>query len=184
MSATQPRLRACVEAWPDAHEGGYDPRCCRFPKSCSADVYDPAHVTAEDLECPAMTAPEPTRPADEHIDAVARACLLALHDQTCPEGGDCRARWPHAAASGWFDGPRFIRDVSNAAAIHEALAANLPAEVMLAALVRAGHPVGDVIKAWEVAGRAPTYHRSMKAQLRKAWPTLHSALQRLSRVAP
>ncbi len=85
-----------------------------------------------------MTAPEPTPTADEHTDAVARACLLALHDQTCPEGGDCRARWPHAAASGWFDGPRFIRDVSNAAAIHEALAANLPADVMLAALVDRG----------------------------------------------
>ena len=74
MSADQPerpRLRACVEAWPDAHEGGYDPRCCRFPKSCSADVYDPAHVTAEDLECPAMTAPERVRPADEHTGTVA-----------------------------------------------------------------------------------------------------------------
>ena len=47
---TRPRLRACVEAWPDAHEGGCDPRCCRFPKSCSADVYDPAHVSKEDLE--------------------------------------------------------------------------------------------------------------------------------------
>jgi len=67
----RPRLRACVEAWPDAHEGGYDPRCCRFPKSCSADVYDPAHVTAEDLECPAMTAPERVRPADEHTGTVA-----------------------------------------------------------------------------------------------------------------
>ena len=84
MSADQPerpRLRACVEAWPDAHEGGYDPRCCRFPKSCSADVYDPAHVTAEDLECPAMTAPEPT--PTEHIDAVARVVhrFVESHDR-------------------------------------------------------------------------------------------------------
>lgn len=30
----------CVEAWPDCWTGGYDPRCCRFPKSCSADVYE------------------------------------------------------------------------------------------------------------------------------------------------
>ncbi len=81
MSADQPerpRLRACVEAWPDAHEGGYDPRCCRFPKSCSADVYDPAHVTAEDLECPAMTAPERVRPADEHTGTVARVVCESL----------------------------------------------------------------------------------------------------------
>ena len=35
----RPRLRACVEAWPEAEEGEYNPACCRFPKSCSADVY-------------------------------------------------------------------------------------------------------------------------------------------------
>lgn len=26
---------ACVARWPDCEEGTYDPRCCRFPKSCS-----------------------------------------------------------------------------------------------------------------------------------------------------
>lgn len=26
---------ACVERWPECEEGTYDPRCCRFPKSCS-----------------------------------------------------------------------------------------------------------------------------------------------------
>lgn len=114
MSATQPRLRACVEAWPDAHEGGYDPRCCRFPKSCSADVYDPAHVTAEDLECPAMTAPEPA-PTAEHIDAVAFVIESAWSD-----GDD--ATIAHAILT------------STDAAVHAALAASLPAEVMLAAL--------------------------------------------------
>jgi hypothetical protein len=25
----------CVAAWPDCVDGEYDPRCCRFPKSCS-----------------------------------------------------------------------------------------------------------------------------------------------------
>lgn len=25
----------CVERWPECFSGGYDPRCCRFPKSCS-----------------------------------------------------------------------------------------------------------------------------------------------------
>ncbi len=44
------RLRACVEVWPDCHAGGYDPSCCRFPKSCSATVYDPRRVTDDDLE--------------------------------------------------------------------------------------------------------------------------------------
>jgi hypothetical protein len=25
----------CVKQWPECFSGGYDPRCCRFPKSCS-----------------------------------------------------------------------------------------------------------------------------------------------------
>lgn len=27
---------ACVEAWPECASFEYDPRCCRFPKNCSA----------------------------------------------------------------------------------------------------------------------------------------------------
>lgn len=50
-TAPKRRLRACVEQWPGAEiDGDYDPRCCRFPKSCSASVYDEAHVTDDDLE--------------------------------------------------------------------------------------------------------------------------------------
>lgn len=44
------RLRACVEAWPEAETFGYDPACCRFPKSCSATVYDEQYVTSAELE--------------------------------------------------------------------------------------------------------------------------------------
>lgn len=44
------RLRACVEAWPECETDAYDPRCCRWPKSCSATVYDPEQVANEDLE--------------------------------------------------------------------------------------------------------------------------------------
>jgi hypothetical protein len=25
----------CVRQWPECFDGGYDPHCCRFPKSCS-----------------------------------------------------------------------------------------------------------------------------------------------------
>lgn len=53
------RLRACVETWPGAETGKYDPRCCRFPKSCSADVYDPERVSDHELEA----SPEASRPA-------------------------------------------------------------------------------------------------------------------------
>ena len=31
------RERTCVERWPEAASGEYDPHCCRFPKSCSVD---------------------------------------------------------------------------------------------------------------------------------------------------
>lgn len=49
MTATR-RLRACVENWPECWTGGYDPRCCRFPKSCSATVYDEEYLREGDLE--------------------------------------------------------------------------------------------------------------------------------------
>lgn len=26
---------SCVKEWPECYSGGYDPKCCRFPKSCS-----------------------------------------------------------------------------------------------------------------------------------------------------
>lgn len=28
---------ACLAEWPEAENGAYDPRCCRFPKSCSVE---------------------------------------------------------------------------------------------------------------------------------------------------
>lgn len=47
----RPRLKDCVDRWPGAEiEGNYDPRCCRFPKSCSASVYDDDLVGPEHLE--------------------------------------------------------------------------------------------------------------------------------------
>ena len=66
-----------------------------------------------------MTAPEPTRPTAEHIDAVAFVIESAWSD-----GDD--AKIAHRILT------------STDPAVHEALAANLPADVMLAALVRAG----------------------------------------------
>lgn len=30
----------CAARWPGAHSFGYDPRCCRFPKSCSATLVE------------------------------------------------------------------------------------------------------------------------------------------------
>lgn len=44
------RLRECVELWPDCTPDGYDPRCCRFPKSCSCTAYDIATTPESELE--------------------------------------------------------------------------------------------------------------------------------------
>ena len=43
---------ACLSNWPEAWAMGYDPRCCRFPKSCSiedepAETSSPAPAGAE-----------------------------------------------------------------------------------------------------------------------------------------
>jgi hypothetical protein len=40
------RAPECVAAWPECRSGGYDPRCCRFPKSCSCSVIP--QVSSED----------------------------------------------------------------------------------------------------------------------------------------
>lgn len=42
------RDTACVETWPGCHEGGYDPRCCRFPKSCSCGPVATAEAESDD----------------------------------------------------------------------------------------------------------------------------------------
>lgn len=39
------REPSCVENWPECYSGGYDPRCCRFPKSCSARSVAGSEVT-------------------------------------------------------------------------------------------------------------------------------------------
>lgn len=53
------RIKTCVENWPEAETGEYDPQCCRFPKSCSATVY-PDGVSDDLLEPVARyTSPNP-----------------------------------------------------------------------------------------------------------------------------
>ena len=71
-----------------------------------------------------MTAPEPT-PTAEHIDAVARHLPYIVPWERLTEGSRNDYR-------------RKARRIMDDPSVHEALAANLPADVMLAALVRAG----------------------------------------------
>lgn len=41
------RNPTCVEQWPECEDGAYHPSCCRFPKSCSCNVYDAAPVAGD-----------------------------------------------------------------------------------------------------------------------------------------
>jgi hypothetical protein len=56
----------CVANWPDCYEGGYNPHCCRFPKSCSCEVRhevpESATPTVKD---------SPPAPAGSPLDQVA-----------------------------------------------------------------------------------------------------------------
>ena len=82
-----------------------------------------------------MTAPEPT-PTAEHIDAVARALSLdpgAFTESTYGSGG-ARVMASRFAA---IDRARKLLASENPT-VHAALAASLPADAMLDALVRAG----------------------------------------------
>ena len=79
-----------------------------------------------------MTAPEPTRPADEHIDAVARAITVTTRD-----GNGRRVVSKDVALTVARAQARALL-TSTDPRVHEALVANLPAAVMLDALVRAG----------------------------------------------
>jgi hypothetical protein len=47
----------CVAQWPDCHEGGYNPRCCRFPKSCSCEVHQASAAPNHTAKPDSLSAP-------------------------------------------------------------------------------------------------------------------------------
>ena len=40
-------------------------------------------------------------------------------------------------------------------------------------------PVEEVVRAWLIQGQNPKYHQIQKDLLRKNWPTLYAAIERL-----
>ena len=53
------RLQSCVDNWPECHSGEYDPRCCRFPKSCSCtEEAGPAEMRRKPIVDPLSEAEE------------------------------------------------------------------------------------------------------------------------------
>jgi len=87
---------------------------------------------------------------------------------------EARVRGAMTYAVTFEDAPALVAEVRRLRACRaieqEALANALP---ILA-------DAADVANAWSVAGRAPAHHRSMQAQLRKAWPTLARAVESLA----
>lgn len=53
------RLKTCVENFPGAETGEYNPNCCRFPKNCSPyariEAYQAGNLSEADLEPPRKT---------------------------------------------------------------------------------------------------------------------------------
>lgn len=119
MTAPKRRLRECVERWPEAETGAYDPSCCRFPKSCSASVYDEGAVAEEDLE-PVESRRSPAMP-DQPIDLNAIRARYAAFDDAwdseymSPDG-------PAKAARSAEDVPALLAEVARLQARFDAAA--------------------------------------------------------------
>lgn len=99
VEANGRRSLSCVEVWPDCESGYYDPRCCRFPKSCSANTF--GLVDESLLEPITETARWETtvdRPTYE-IDVMAWVIIANAHGGNWDEASD---EW-RAAAERWRD---------------------------------------------------------------------------------
>jgi hypothetical protein len=95
----------CVANWPDCYEGGYDPSCCRFPKSCSCEVRRPlpnpvaearpAERLWERMEKAGQRELDDNPHAEqaEFYEAMIRevAAWLRENDSECQMGGDAAA---------------------------------------------------------------------------------------------
>lgn len=88
IAAPTRRLRVCVDAWPECEEGAYDPRCCRFPKSCSCTVYDEAQVSEADLE------PRSSRGKTRRVTRHYWACSCGTRNQRITQKCACGQRRP------------------------------------------------------------------------------------------
>ena len=51
------RYPDCVASWPDCREGEYNPKCCRFPKSCSCEIVEICPDCQRDIRTHAMFDP-------------------------------------------------------------------------------------------------------------------------------
>ena len=78
-TAPQPETDpACRERWPECRQGGYDPACCRFPKSCSCDA----------PQQPVTAPPAAQRDNNRHRDGgeAVQAAMAVLCDMGASSG--------------------------------------------------------------------------------------------------
>ena len=112
-SAEAGRDPECVAKWPDCYEDGYDPRCCRFPKSCRCSVYQPlpSPVIALDREDPT---PDPTTPEPRAASAEAQpAGGLVERVANAISEGDEPDKWHPEARDAIREVAKWLRSVGN-----------------------------------------------------------------------
>jgi len=83
--AVRGRKTACVEAWPECWDGGYDPRCCRFPKSCSCGAEATGLPPEPEWTCDCSVGHcegLPGCPTAKHFGGTARAVPDVEGDET------------------------------------------------------------------------------------------------------
>lgn len=70
----------CVQRWPDCYSGGYDSRCCRFPKSCSCGGF----LAPRPVLITTAPAPQP-EPAPDHLGDATDNGLLRCYAAAASE---------------------------------------------------------------------------------------------------
>lgn len=91
----QRRLAVCVAAWPGCVSGEYNPLCCRFPKSCSCDIYNDG-IDESRLE-PAP--PPPAVPANVDRMTWLTTSQFALLNDACIGVADAFGDHPYLVGS-------------------------------------------------------------------------------------
>lgn len=82
----------CVANWPECYSGGYDPRCCRFPKSCSVETIQKRLINYQPNDLPREAPwgePGPDTPTPSRLNRYGLPKICEIPDCGC--AGDAHA---------------------------------------------------------------------------------------------
>ena len=141
------KLPSCLEAWPECESGKYDPRCCRFPKSCSPDEYDNPNPFTPDINNPNI---------GDMWDEEGNVAIFGT-----PKNPNSGVKvWTNKGWA-WMTPPRAVRRVQEAAsATHSCIAALASARVALRNLRSIPGTTNDLIST------AATTARQIEAKIK------------------